>query len=138
MIPPSHHTPCSQSPWQIWACLVHTEERSHKAQHVSRRCLSSVDTEDTLSLGPRNLQQGWYRKAHGPRKSQGQRGCTERHPGLTSTAGCEPHKAEVMQTGSSSPQKAGIGGPGVSGGCPGKSLATPSPLVAEGPLHSHD
>lgn len=135
MILPSHHTPCSQGPWQIglvWSTLGQRREAT-KLRMCHAGVLSSVDTEVALSLGPRNLQQGRYRKAHCPRKSQGQRGCTERHPGLTSTAGCEPHKAEVMQTGSSSPQKAGIGGPRVGGGCPGKSLATPSPLVAEGP-----
>ena len=76
MIPPSHHMPHSQGPWQIWACLVHTgaEGRSQNSQHVSRRYLSSVDTEDALSLGPRNLQQGWYRRAHCPQICQGKVG----------------------------------------------------------------
>lgn len=133
----SHHTRHAlKVPWQVWACLVHTgpEGRSQNSQHVSRRCLSSVDTGDALSLGPRSLPQGWYRKAYCPRKSQGQSASTEKHPGLTSMAGCESHKAEVIWIGSSRQQKAGICEPqGLRGLPKQQSCHTFSTHMAEGP-----
>lgn len=47
------------------------EEKPELSACVTQ-CLRLVDTEDALSLGPRSLPLGWYRKTHRPRKSQGQ------------------------------------------------------------------